>query len=133
MQKLFFFLLFFSFYSLATHSQNSNEKQIQEMKEQYEADKLEFIENLVSSLSVDDFQKEIIKQKLNSYFDEKQKIHQANFPSYIREEKLNELDRTHFTELKDICKDEVISKIQEAVKNPLEHKKKNKRKKKNKN
>ncbi|GAA0745999.1 hypothetical protein GCM10009431_21780 [Gaetbulibacter jejuensis] len=106
---------------------------MQEMKEQYEADKLEFIENLVSSLSVDDFQKEIIKQKLNSYFDEKQKIHQSNFPSYIREEKLNELDRTHFTELKDICKDEVIGKIQEAVKNPLEHKKKNKRKKKNKN
>ena len=83
-------------------------------------------------MKVDDFQKEIIKQKLQSYYHEKKTIYFSNIKYYEKEEQLKTLDATYFSDLKELVSEEVIKSIQDFVKNNKEElKKKKKRNKKN--
>ncbi|WMI67197.1 hypothetical protein [Mangrovimonas sp. YM274] len=125
-------ILFFILFSLGTstmvsQTSESQQKEIERYKEKMEEEMDNFITEFVASLEVDDFQKHIIKQKLYSYFDAKQELYQAHLESYILKERLTELDRTHFSDLKDICTEATIQQVQEAVQHPQEQIKKNKK------
>ena len=96
-------------------------------KERYVA---EVIKSVISQNG--DFQKEIIKQKLQSYYHEKKTIYFSNIKYYEKEEQLKTLDATYFSDLKELVSEEVIKSIQDFVKNNKEElKKKKKRNKKN--
>lgn len=112
---------------MVSQTSESQQKEIERYKEKMEEEMDNFITEFVASLEVDDFQKHIIKQKLYSYFDAKQELYQAHLESYILKERLTELDRTHFSDLKDICTEETIQQVQEAVQHPQEQIKKNKK------
>lgn len=112
----------------------NKEQQIRQ-KRKLEENKAKYIQSILDQLNADDFQKEIIKQKLNTYFDEKLLIYQGDKPYFQREQELKDLDENHFKELKDLVSKEVIDDIKKAVKGELDkekEKKKKKRKKKNK-
>jgi len=132
MRKLTLILLFFSLYSTTSFSQTSQEKQMEELKIKVERDKNAFIDALVTNLEVDEFQEQIIKQNLQSYFDEQQKVYALNSSSYAQKEQLELLNINHFNELQNICSEDVISKIRVAVLDPIKYQKKNKKKRKNK-
>lgn len=111
----------------------SKEQQIRQ-KRKIEENKAKYIQSILDQLKADDFQKEIIKQKLNSYFDEKLKIFKVEKPYFQREQELKDLDENHFKELEDIVSKDVIEDIKKALKGELEKEnKKEKRKKKKKN
>lgn len=128
-------MCFFSFISQG-YSQSSEEKQRQEYLEEAEERKNQYIKDFVATLNVDEFQQQIIKQTLDSYFNEWTKIAQYDIPSYEKKTLAEELDAKHFNDLKLIVTDDILQKVKDAVKmeNYKEIQKKiKKRKKKQKN
>ena len=90
-------------------------------------------QEFVSSLQIDDFQKEIIKQKINSYFEERKKIYlNLELKYFERDEQLTALSNTHFTDIKNIITDDTYNQIQSFIKDGGEELKKKKRKNKKK-
>ena len=112
-------------------------------KKDYEKDLREkldvHIQNYISELEVDDFLKHIIKQRLESYYDEKLAIIKREGENREdKQKRLEYLNDNHFNELKGLTTEEVLVSIQDfirsdlkAVNNRKKEKKKKKKKKKN--
>lgn len=120
-------------------SQDKEEKARLKYEAEMEQKKREYINDFVGTLKVDDFQKEIIKQQMESYFEEFQKINLLGLREFERKTYVQNLDDTHFKDLKAMITEEQMSKIMDALKGKWDHgeekkkkKKDRKRKKKNK-
>ncbi|WP_296383075.1 hypothetical protein [Winogradskyella sp.] len=117
-----------------------SERDIAKQKREMEERKNEYIATFLTTLEADDFQKQIIKQYLNSYNDARFEIIKTKFEHRIdREAAIKKLEETHFIELKELISESDMSKIQELIKGNFkekevlkEKKKKKKRKKKRK-
>lgn len=125
--------------SISSFAQTQDEAQKQ--REEYEKkiqEKLEErIQTFVVELNVDDFQKEIIKQKLHSYYKEQRVIYMNSSLKYFqRDEQLATLNNSHFADIKNMISDETMDQIQVFIKDVGatldKQKKKNKKTKKNK-
>lgn len=91
------------------------------------------IQEFLSDLQVDDFQKEIVKQKIQSFFQERKKIYLNSYLKYFeRDEQLSMLTSTHFLDIKDMINDDIMEQIQTFVKDGGAEMKKNKKKNKKK-
>ena len=122
-------------------SREPSEKDIENRKRLMEERKDEFIANFLTTLEADDFQKEIIKQSLNSFYDAKVAIFKTPFERHFdREQAVKKLEDTHFVDLKDLISEGDMAKVKEMIKGDFNEKevikekkkKKKKRKKKNK-
>jgi hypothetical protein len=109
------------------------EKRDRMMKERRE----EFIANFMSTLEADEFQKVIIKQHLDSFYEAKLAILKTRFEHRLdREAAVKKLEDTHFVELEGLITEGDMKKIKDMVrggfdeKEFLKEKKKEKRKKK---
>ncbi|MEZ4792322.1 MAG: hypothetical protein R2783_02240 [Gelidibacter sp.] len=129
-------MLLFMIFSFSSIAQSKDDAQKQreayEKKAQEELD--ERIQTFISDLNADDFQKEIIKQKLDSYFEEKKAIYMNNSLKYYeRDEQLLTLDNSHFTDIKEMVSDDTMKQIQLFIKDAgttlNKQKKKNKKRK----
>lgn len=123
-------------------SREPSEKDIEKRNRLMEERKNEYIDNFLSTLEGDEFQREIIKQYLNSYYDAKIKLLKTPFEHHFeREQAIKNLDESHFINLKDLISDGDMSKIKEMIKGKFDEKevvkdkkkKKRKKKKKSKN
>ena len=126
MLKFFIIPILFCLISTSAYSQRDDREKVK--MERFEEDmrkkQAEYISDFVATLDVDAFQKEIISQKLHSYYETKKAIYGADLESFKRKEILEELDSTHFAELEDMCSKEVMDKIQELIKKkPIKRKK----------
>lgn len=139
--KLFYLSLFCCLAVVGTSFSQQNgptasqQQQIERYKEESERRKQEYITKFMATLEVDDFQKEIITQALNTYFDELVKINKLNLKPYERDTYIEKLDINHFKDVRAIVSEDVMSKIMDAVKgkwNKKGDKKKRKKKKKSK-
>ena len=99
------------------------EKEFQEKLEIY-------IKDFVKKLEVDEFQKHIIKQKLDSYFVQKRALFKSGIESRQGlEEKIKYLDATHFNDLNGMTPKHVQDSIQNFINTkPKETSKKKKKK-----
>lgn len=135
--KTIFISLFCSFMCIANiQSQVAEEKQRLKYEAEVEDRKQEYISDFIGTLTIDDFQKEIIKQQMESYFEELKKINLLQLKKFEYEEKIQKLDDTHFSDLKTMITEAQMAKIMDAVKgkwNHAEEKKKKKKEKKRKN
>ena len=118
-------------------NQQPSDQDIAKRERMIEERKAEFIANFISTLEADDFQKEIIKQYLNSYFDKKIAVLKLPYErSLDREEAVKKLDDTHFLELEELISKPDMDKIKKLIKGEFDEKevkkKKKKRKKRNK-
>jgi len=137
------YITFLCFFTLIANSYSQQQGSISEKKqlERYEKDverkKQKYINDFVKTLDVDDFQKEIIKQSMYSYFEEITEINGLRLKSYERDTQIELLDKSHFRDLKAIVSEDVMSKIMDALTGKwdkkAEKKKKKKKKKKDKN
>lgn len=115
------------------------EQEIAKRNRMIEERKNEFIDNFLTTLEGDEFQKEIVKQHLNSFYDEKLVILKTQFERiFERDEAIKKLEETHFSDLKDLISEDDMSKIKEMIKGKFDEKevkkeKKKKRKKRKKN
>ncbi|MDO1500493.1 hypothetical protein Q2T40_10170 [Winogradskyella maritima] len=113
-------------------TEEQKEEYARKMKERQE----EYLANFITTLEADDFQKEIIKQNLNSYFEKKIAIYKLPFERSIqRQDAIKQLDDTHFKELETLISEKDMLKIKEMIKgdfneNEVKKKKKKKRRKK---
>lgn len=134
--KIYKITLFFIVLNLSPiygQSQSDAEKQ----QEAYEKKMLEELDALtnefLSQLEVDDFQKEIIKQKIQSYYQERKTIYLDTSLKYFeRDEKLSALFVNHFSDIKDLVSEDTMKQIQSFVKDGGAAIKKEKKKKKKK-
>ncbi|MGJ8594046.1 MAG: hypothetical protein ACSHXF_15965 [Aquaticitalea sp.] len=129
-------LLFFMLLSVAgiAQTQDEAEKQRQEYEEKAQEQLEKITQGFISDLKVDDFQKEIIKQKIYSYFEERKKLFlDPSLRYFERDEKLNLLTESHFSDIQNLISDETMDKIQSFVKDGGEELKKEKKKDKRKN
>lgn len=107
-------------------------------KEDYEKDlreRLEIhIQNYISELEADEFLKHIIKQRLESYYNEKLAIIKSEgLNRGDMEKRMEHLNDTHFNDLKELTTPEVQESIQEFIRtdlNAINNRKKDKKKKK---
>ncbi|MBR9914945.1 MAG: hypothetical protein GYB32_08990 [Algicola sp.] len=137
MKTIFKYLLLCFFVTTSAFAQTEQEKaQMEKYKEKLEGKKQAYIKDFIATLKVDDFQKEIITQSMDTYFDEVTKIHKLGLRELERKDAINKLDAQHFTDVKAIVSEDTMDKIMDAVKGEWDHKeakKKQKRRKKNKN
>ncbi|WP_299335293.1 hypothetical protein [uncultured Psychroserpens sp.] len=112
------------------------EKEQERYEERAEEQKKKYIADFVGTLKVDDFQKEIITQQMDSYFEELRKINKMGLTRFERQEQIEALDVRHFKDTRAMVSEDVMNKIMDAVKGKwdqkAEKKKKKKRKRKNK-
>ena len=115
------------------------EEEIAKYEQKLEERKDEFIANFLTTLEADDFQKEIIKQYINSYFEAKKEVLKVKYErTFDREEAIKKLDESHFKDLEELISESDMSKIKDMIKGGFDEKevkkkKKKKRKKKDKN
>ena len=122
-------VLFCLSYSTVNAQRNDREKaKIERYEKDMEKKQAEYISDFVNELNVDDFQKEIITQKLHTYFETKKTLFTADLESFRRKELLQELDRTHFLDIKEMCTEEVYTAITEKIKQKGKQKKSKKKK-----
>jgi len=136
--RIFKITLLFLAFSTPVFSQSSDEEKLRAEQEEKALETLnERIQEFLSGLDSDDFQKEIIKQKLNSYYQAKKAIFMdASLKYFERDEKLTSLDNTHFTDIKEVISDDAMEKIKVFIKDAgttLKKQKKKEKKRKNKN
>ena len=126
MCKFFLTIVLFCFVMTSAHSQRDDREKAK--MERYEEDmkkkQAEFISDFVNSLKVDEFQKEIISQKLHSYYETKKAILMADLESFRRKEILDELDNTHFSDIEEMCGEAVMKQITELIKQKPKKRKK---------
>lgn len=116
-------------------SQTVEENKRKRYEEEVEKKKKKYISDLVATLDVDDFQKEIITQSMDSYFDKVQEIQKLNIPPFEKKGRIESLDITHFEDLKVMISEKTMTKILDALKGKWDKKKekRDKKKKKRKN
>ncbi|MGB0981317.1 MAG: hypothetical protein ACPGUH_04370 [Winogradskyella sp.] len=116
-------------------NQEPSKKDIAKHKQMVEDRKQEYILNFLTTLEADDFQKEIIKQNINTFFDAKMAILKTNFNHSInRHSAIKKLEDTHFVDLEALISKNDMTKIKELLKGDFDEKevvkeKKKKRKK----
>nr|WP_321224108.1 hypothetical protein [uncultured Psychroserpens sp.] len=111
-------------------SQSIEEKQRIKYEAEMEKKKREYINDFIETLKVDDFQKEIIIQHMESYFEEFKKINMLGLRDFERKTYIQNLDDTHFKDLKAMITDDQMSKIMDALKGKWDHGEVKKKKKK---
>jgi hypothetical protein len=114
-------------------SSEPTEQEIAKRKRMMEERKDEFIANFLTTLEGDEFQKEIIKQSLNSFYVEKIAVLKTPFERYFdREQAIKKLEETHFLDLKDLISEGDMTKIQDLITGNFDEKEVKKEKKKRK-
>ncbi|MUU77334.1 hypothetical protein [Winogradskyella endarachnes] len=141
-------LLFMVLFALSTNAQmrrNSNripqasseptEEQLEKRAREMEERKEEFINNFLTTLEADEFQKHIIKQNINSFFEAKVALFKVKYDHSIdRKNAIENLENNHFKDLEELISDADMAKIKEMIKGKFDEKEviKEKRKKKKK-
>lgn len=119
MQKYILVLLLWVAWHPIAYAQTNqpSEQEIKRYKEEAEQQQQEYIENFLSTLDdADEFQKHVIKQKIESYFVEQSAIYRAPAADqFQKKEAIEQLKQTHFKDLEGVVSDETMSKILEAV------------------
>lgn len=110
-----------------------NEKQLEERKKKMEERRQEYIANFMKTLEADDFQKQIIQQTLDSYFEKRLALYKVQYKHSVeRDDAIKQLDQTHFAELKELISENDMKRIEELIAGEFddsEVKKKEKKKK----
>ncbi|WP_426430494.1 hypothetical protein ACPX19_13160 [Winogradskyella sp. HB-48] len=120
-------------------SREPTEEEIAKYEQKLEERKDEYIANFLTTLEADDFQKEIIKQYINSYFEAKKEVLKVKYErTFDREEAIKKLNESHFKDLEELISESDMTKIKDMIKGDFDEKeakkeKKKKRKKKDKN
>ena len=135
--KIFLLLALVCSISSLAQTQDEAQKQREEYEKKIQEKLEERIQTFVVELNVDDFQKEIIKQKLHSYYKEQRVIYMNTSLKYFqRDEQLATLNNSHFADIKNMISDETMDQIQVFIKDVGatldKQKKKNKKTKKTK-
>merc|ERR1711916_33454 len=134
-------LLSFNSYSQVRRNMNNipqtsrepTEKEIAKREREVEERTEEYILNFLSTLEADDFQKEIIKQKIYSFFDAKIAIFKTQYDHNLdRKEAIKKLEENHFKELEELISENDMKKVREMIKGDFDEKEviKDKKKKK---
>lgn len=127
--------ILFALVCITTSAQQGNapsESQRKKQEEQIAKRKSEYINSIVADLNIDEFQQHILKQRLNTYFETKVKIINAQKPYYEKEQEIQDLNATYFEDLKGAVPEEAIESVKKTLTNPQEKDKKKKKKKKKK-
>lgn len=110
-----------------------NESQKERAERKMEERKQEYIDNFLSTLNADDFQKEIIKQKLISFFDEKIALSKQQYGrNFEYQEAVRKLEDSHFKDIEPMLTEENMAKIKEMIQGDFDEKEVIKEKKKKK-
>ncbi|MDN3493046.1 hypothetical protein [Winogradskyella bathintestinalis] len=113
-----------------------SEKEIETRERKMNERKQEFIDNFITTLEADEFQKHIVKQHINSFFDERMIILKTRFDhSLDRKNAIENLENTHFKDIEELISEGDMSKIKEMIKGDFDEKevvKKKKKKRRNK-
>jgi len=133
------YIIIFCCFALTNYSYSQEEslsasekKQVKQQKEEAKRQKEKYITEFMATIEVGDFEKEIIIQAMNSYFDELVKVNKLRLKHYERESYIDKLDKRHFEDVNNIVSEEVMSQIMDAVKGKWKKKTDKKKKKKKK-
>ena len=113
-----------------SHAQNKSDEQIQRerLEKKFIEDHNDRILEFIKLLNADDFQKEIIKQKIQSYYQIIKAIQTADLKYFEKEEQLKSLDTNHFADIKDIVSEDTMNAIKNFTQNNNSEIKKQKKK-----
>jgi len=111
---------------------STEERQKERYEEKVEENKQNYIQDFLKTLDVDEFQKEIIQQSMDSYFDEVKKIQLLGLKSYETRDEIDKMRLRHFADVKAIVSEETMEKIDDAVTGKWKPKKEKAKRKKSK-
>ena len=116
MKKIFLSLICCFTLMSTSFSQTREEKAMEKYEAEMGRKQEQYISDFLATIEVDDFQKEIISQTMKSYFEEFKKINMLQVRDVQRQELVENLDNTHFKDLKAMVSEDTMSKIMDAVK-----------------
>lgn len=108
------------------------EEQMAKREREIEERKEEYVDNFLTTLEADEFQKHIIKQNIMSFFEAKLAILKTRFEHYLeREQAIKTLEENHFKDLKALITEKDMARIDALIKGEFDEKEvvKKKRKK----
>jgi len=109
------------------------EQEIEKRKKAMEERREEYMDNFIYTLEADEFQKVIIEQYLESYFEKKITLYQRNYAvSKERTDAIKALDETHFSDIEELISESDMKKIRAFCKGDFDEKKAEKERKKKK-
>ncbi len=123
--------------SIPQNNSEPTDQQIAKQKREIEERIDEYLTNFLSTLEADEFQKHIIRQNLNSFYDARIKTSKANYGhSLDRKTADKKIEEELFTELEELISESDMIKLKDMIKGVfdekevLKEKKKKKKKKK---
>lgn len=113
MRKTILIIFIFGFAAMGFSQVNApSESQKERIAQKMEERKHEYISNFLYTLDADEFQKEIIKQKLLTFFDEKTILIKTPFKRTIEfEEAVRNLEYSHFKDIENMVTEDTMKKI----------------------
>ncbi|MFK7781972.1 hypothetical protein [Psychroserpens sp.] len=131
--KPIFIALWLIVFSLNLEAQTKAEKERAKIEDKIEMKLSQYIANIIDGFDLDEFQKHILTQRLNTYYDELKKINLLNIKEHEKTALVNDLDSIHFKDIEEMLGEEFVDKLIEKAKGndkSDQKKKKKKRKKK---
>jgi len=132
----YLFIIISCTFLFSTQGFSQTAAQIRYDKERFEEKsneiKAQLIGDIIDSLKVDDFEKQIVTQSIESYFTEVTKIYMLDLPVFEKKDLITQLDGRHFEDLKTILDQEQIDFILSQIKGDWKKNQKKKKRKQNK-
>lgn len=110
--KMSFLMLFLSVSTSYAQSEEAIKKEQEKFVQKQYEDYQNRVDTFVDLLDMDDFKGEIIKQKIDDYYQQRSKIMRSQISEYEKEPLIDQLLDTHFSDVKELYTDATIASIQ---------------------
>ncbi|WP_027126912.1 hypothetical protein [Gelidibacter mesophilus] len=116
-KRLTFFMLILSVTTTYAQTQDAMEKEREKYMQKQLEDYRDRVDTYVQLLDIDDFKKQIVKQKIDDFYKKRNDIMYSElFQEYEREPLIEELKSTHFVDVKELYTEETIASILRFIK-----------------
>lgn len=105
-------MLFISVTNAYSQSSDAQEKERERfVKKQFE-EYNQRVDLYTSLLDIDDFKRQILKQKVDDFYQQRQRILMSELPEYEKEAMVDKLKFTHFEDVEELYSESTIASVQ---------------------
>lgn len=110
--RMTFFVVFFSVTATYGQSDEAIKKEQEKYIQKQFNDYKDRVDTFVNLLDIDDFKGQIIKQKIDEFYKNRNQIMMSEIPEYEKEPLIDQLLDTHFNDVKELYAEETLNSVQ---------------------
>ena len=110
--RMTFFVVFFSVTATYGQSDEAIKKEQEKYIQKQFNDYKDRVDTFVNLLDIDDFKGQIIKQKIDEFYKNRNQIMMSEIPEYEKDPLIDQLLDTHFNDVKELYAEETLNSVQ---------------------